>query len=948
MKYTKVKQSCCSKGCREPIGVGELRVRSARDLTEQRWYHPGCVAGGLGPLEAVEGVGRLSDAERLILQNSCDDPALGRTRASFVASTRAAKRHRGSEATGAAPPPEDGLEEDLSEGAVASPEGLANMAWFDGLSYDALKDWVPTAGVVPVGATHAVARLKGAIFRDLLAAKAAGDQVGWQRGWKAITFLDRMLFAQHRGSGGERKGGKQTKDEVVTSRVRRARRGDWQALFVEAVGSSRRRGAAQEAGGSERALTADVRAVEAYVAEGLLAKAVARVKGGLQVATVAPLEALGALMPPGHSITGDGGDRQLEDPGNREQLVQAAAKAIRRYPRRSSPGPNGSRFEHWGVLTADHEALAAGAEVVVDFLVGSCPSEALEANLGARLLALGKPSGGIRPVAMGSVVRRLAARTACAFAKDRVAEAVGPWQYGVGRAAGCELVHKALTALVDEDRSRIVLAFDASNAFGTLPRQRVWDGVQARMPILSCVARAWLSRPTTHVWWDSRGIAHRLLASSGVDQGCPLSPLFFSLGLADALASIDRQLLELDGQARVFAYLDDVVVVVRPDKAEDACKVVSDTVAAHGLQLNAGKTCVWTADRSATLSQPLEALRKPELRVLGADVRFLDRRDDRGVFGAPLRGTVAGTSVASAARALIARLAALQKAGLRAKTAFTVLHTYAQGCCNHLLRANYEEGEWLDQLEGELQKGLEQVVGESISDTQRQLASLRLKEGGLAFGGLRLKAETAFLSSWALLLKEVAGVLGATSVETFSSRCPTVWGDIGRAERALRRVGGNDGKPLEWIGLLDEPAAKLQGVWGRELSEARRDSVLRSLPELDAADARSHGGPGAGPFSYRRSKGAQRCQTVTSTSPCEIACCSQFVRRAPIASTDALTGRCAMRRLTAEGGTRASAGSAEAWASDTIASATLGPVPGLAAQACRRCGSRGCPSGIAR
>ena len=78
-----------------------------------------------------------------------------------------------------------------------------------------------------------------------------------------------------------------------------------------------------------------------------------------------------------------------------------------------------------------------------------------------------------------------------------------------------------------------------------------------------------------------------------------------------------------------------------------------------------------------------------------------------------------------------------------------------------------------------------------------------------------------------LLLKEVAGVMGTTSVEAFRSRCPTVWGDIGRAEQALRRRGGNDGQPLEWIGMLEEPAAKLQGVWGRELSKARRDSVLR-------------------------------------------------------------------------------------------------------------------------
>ena len=90
-----------------------------------------------------------------------------------------------------------------------------------------------------------------------------------------------------------------------------------------------------------------------------------------------------------------------------------------------------------------------------------------------------------------------------------------------------------------------------------------------------------------------------------------------------------------------------------------------------------------------------------------------------------------------------------------------------------------------------------------------------------------------------------------------------------------------------------------------------------------------------GPLLYRASYGCA-------------ACFSQCVKKAPVANTDALMGRCAMRILTDGGGMRVSAGSAAAWARGTIGSATLGPLLGLAAQACRRCGSRGCPSGIAR
>eukprot|EP00973_Karenia_brevis_P066010 9174247-Karenia_brevis.AAC.1 len=65
----------------------------------------------------------------------------------------------------------------------------------------------------------------------------------------------------------------------------------------------------------------------------------------------------------------------------------------------------------------------------------------MQANLGARLIAARKPNGGIRPLACGSVIRRLAAKAACHVLKTQLRDGVGRDQYGVGRRAGCELVH---------------------------------------------------------------------------------------------------------------------------------------------------------------------------------------------------------------------------------------------------------------------------------------------------------------------------------------------------------------------------------------------------------------------------------------------------------------------------------------------------------------------------
>ena len=62
--------------------------------------------------------------------------------------------------------------------------------------------------------------------------------------------------------------------------------------------------------------------------------------------------------------------------------------------------------------------------------------------------------------------------------------ACGPHQYAVGRQAGCEKVHKAVTAMTAASPTDLVLMFDATNAFNTMPRQEILEGVAVRLPDL--------------------------------------------------------------------------------------------------------------------------------------------------------------------------------------------------------------------------------------------------------------------------------------------------------------------------------------------------------------------------------------------------------------------------------------------------------------------------------
>ncbi len=77
--------------------------------------------------------------------------------------------------------------------------------------------------------------------------------------------------------------------------------------------------------------------------------------------------------------------------------------------------------------------MRAAGVVITKLLLGEVPSEVALAFLGGRLLATRKANGKIRPLACGSVVRRLAAKAACkAFREDQLVLG-GPFQNGISK-----------------------------------------------------------------------------------------------------------------------------------------------------------------------------------------------------------------------------------------------------------------------------------------------------------------------------------------------------------------------------------------------------------------------------------------------------------------------------------------------------------------------------------
>ena len=100
--------------------------------------------------------------------------------------------------------------------------------------------------------------------------------------------------------------------------------------------------------------------------------------------------------------------------------LSAVRSAIQSFPNGSAAGPDGLQPQHLKDLlvgaTYDSQLLVAITKLTNLLLEGKTPSSVQGSLLGANLLATRKNSGGIRPIAVGYVCRRLTAKVACCHA----------------------------------------------------------------------------------------------------------------------------------------------------------------------------------------------------------------------------------------------------------------------------------------------------------------------------------------------------------------------------------------------------------------------------------------------------------------------------------------------------------------------------------------------------
>ena len=137
------------------------------------------------------------------------------------------------------------------------------------------------------------------------------------------------------------------------------------------------------------------------------------------------------------------------------------------------------------------------------------------------LMALNKKSGGIRPIAVGVTLRRLASKCANTHGAARMAPLFGPRQLGVGIRKGCEAaIQSARRYLQSLAPDHIMVKLDFANAFNSLHRSDMLLSIRDRLPELYAFCLSSYAQPS-FLFFGS----HVILSQEGPQQGDLLKPL---------------------------------------------------------------------------------------------------------------------------------------------------------------------------------------------------------------------------------------------------------------------------------------------------------------------------------------------------------------------------------------------------------------------------------------
>ena len=168
-------------------------------------------------------------------------------------------------------------------------------------------------------------------------------------------------------------------------------------------------------------------------------------------------------------------------------------------------------------------------------LEGKVPFELRLYFIGAKLIALKKPGGGLRPIAVGNTFRQLSAKIAGYHVFESRQARYGNRQIGVGTKRCAELASRVFRCLIEslQPKENGILKIDFENALKPINRHFMLEKNFGIYPEVYKYSHSAYSQSSILLYGDSL-----IKSCEGTQQGDPESPALFSDSIQDLIDSL--------------------------------------------------------------------------------------------------------------------------------------------------------------------------------------------------------------------------------------------------------------------------------------------------------------------------------------------------------------------------------------------------------------------------
>jgi hypothetical protein len=413
--------------------------------------------------------------------------------------------------------------------------------------------------------------------------------------------------------------------------------------------------------------------------------------------------------------------------------IDEVVSAIKSFPLGSSGGITRLRPQHLKEALRNEagdqrKRLLDQLTLLINVIVsGRTPDFLSPVLLGANITALRKKDGGVRPIAVGETIRRIACKCVLKIVVKSVSTLLSPHQLGCGVRAGIDAAaHSMRNKMIHASSTDVLLKLDMHNAFNTIRRDHIAECLRKYAPDLLALFTACYCDPTFLTFGDDI-----LLSDEGLQQGDPLAPLYFCLGLHDILLSLQTPFKT--------AYLDDVALLGNPSCVLDDVTNFISSCNKIGLKLNSRK-CELTffADINEHCRTFHEIL--PDLKIVNrSDVTFLGSAMGEASLGALLEDFIAMTRGFHDRLLMIPAHDAL----------FLLRNCFAIPKLLHTLRTSpsFLRSDLLREIDDVILRSVSSILNVNLTESKKTQISLPTKLGGFGIFSAASIAPSAFLSS---------------------------------------------------------------------------------------------------------------------------------------------------------------------------------------------------------